>query len=330
MTRKEISEGIGNISDCYIREAADYAPAKNDRRVFRAAAAAVLALCILAGGFGIFSPAGGTAVAAYAYGTDEELTGAGAVLSTGTIRDSGEMTGHPLCFYLTGEGIESVRFSCRNQYLSFMDWTEQRAEYGNAQNFTVPYGPDESEYPYLTIDWTPSAVIRELTDRGESSITSLPTELREDVVVLEITLESGETAVKAINITLSDDGTFFASFGDYTITAEDDFVCRPDAQPIGSELDGDSAGYDSTIAPPDGEEVWERDSAERLDAARAAALDYYAGTVFTVERMELLRDADGVLSFSVLVSKGGVVQEPERTITLTESNGVWTVTNEGY
>ena len=330
MTRKEISEGVGNISDRYIREAADYAPAKKHRRVFRAAAAAALALCLLAGGLGIFPASGGTALAAYACGTDEELTGAGAVLSTGTIRDSGEMTGHPLLLYFTGEGIEHIRFSCKNQTLSFLDWTEQRAEYAGVQNFTVPYGPDESEYPYLTIDWTPSAAIRELTDHAESSITSLPAELREDVIVLEITLESGETAVKAIHITLRDDGSFFASFDDYTITAEDDFVYRPDAQPIGSDLDGDSAGYDSTVAQSDGEEVRERDSAERIDAARTAALDYYAGTVFAVERMEFLHDSDGVLSFSVLVSKGGVVQEPERTITLAESNGAWTVVNEGY
>ena len=330
MTRKEISEGIGNISSRYIQEAADYAPAKKNRRIFRAAAAAVLALCLLAGGIGIISPTGGTAVAAYAYGTDEELTSAGAVLSTGTIRDNGEMTGHPLCFYLTGEGIKSVRFSCREQYLSFMDWTEQRAEYGNAQNFTVPYGPDESEYRSLTIDWTPVDAIRALTDNGESSVAPLPEELRRDLIVMEITFESEEKAVKALTVELREDGKFAASFDDYTITGEEDFLLRPDAQPIGSEPDGDSAGYDSTITQPDGEEVWERDSAERLDAARAAALDYYARTVFTVERMEFLHDADGALSFSVLVSKGGVVQEPERTIMLTETDGAWSVVNEGY
>ena len=39
-------------------------------------------------------------VTAYAHGTDEEITQAGAVINTGTISDSGEMTGHPLMFYL--------------------------------------------------------------------------------------------------------------------------------------------------------------------------------------------------------------------------------------
>ncbi len=65
--------------------------------------AAVLALCILAGGISIFSPFGGMVVTAYAHGTDEEITQAGAVINTGTISDSGEMTGHPLMFYLSGK-----------------------------------------------------------------------------------------------------------------------------------------------------------------------------------------------------------------------------------
>ena len=54
--------------------------------------------------------------------------------------DDGEMTGHPLMFYLSGKDIKSVRFSCKNQKIDFRDRTEKRDEYGEARNFTVEYG----------------------------------------------------------------------------------------------------------------------------------------------------------------------------------------------
>ena len=85
-------------------------------------------------------------------------------MNSGTISDSGRMKGSPLQFYLAGKDIATVRFSCKNHQINFMDWTEKREDYGNAQNFTVAYGEDESEYYYLTINWVPNATIRELTD----------------------------------------------------------------------------------------------------------------------------------------------------------------------
>lgn len=95
MTRKDISDGVGNISTRHIQEAASYMAAEKKVSFFkkpfgRSMIAAVLALCILAGGISIFSPFGGMVVTAYAHGTDEEITQAGAVINTGTISDSGE------------------------------------------------------------------------------------------------------------------------------------------------------------------------------------------------------------------------------------------------
>ena len=237
MTRRDISDGVGNISSRHIQEAADYDAAKKMPRFFRTSLgrsmiAAVLALCVFAGGIRFFSPLGGMVVNAYAYGSEEEITPAGAVIRTGTIRDSGEMTGHPLMFYLTGKNISTVRFSCKNQQINFMDWTEKRDEFGLAQNFTVPYGEDESEYYYLLIDWVPNATIRELTDNADSTISTLPQALREDVIVMEITFRSEKTLTKAITVSLLDDGTFFAAFNDYEITAEDSFIDRPDSKSI--------------------------------------------------------------------------------------------------
>ena len=241
MTRREISNGVGNISACYIQEAADYSARKKQRTYWKGLtikrlAATLFALCLLAGAVSALLPHGGVALAAYAQGTDEKITAAGAVLHTGTISDTGEMTGHPLMFYLAGRDIASVRFSCKNQQLNFMDWTEKRDEYGNAQNFTVSYGGDEGEYYYLTIDWVPNATIRALTDNAETSIASLPAELREDLVVMEVTFEGGETATKSIVVSLLDDGTVKASFQDYEITDADSFVFRPDSEAIPRDI----------------------------------------------------------------------------------------------
>lgn len=171
-------------------------------------------------------------ISAYAYGTGEEITKAGVVINSGTINDKGEMNRHPLMFYLSGKDIETVRFSCKNQQINFMDWTEKRDEYGNAQNFTVDYGEDESDYYYLTIEWVPITIIRELTDNAEATIATLPTEMREDIIVMEIAFANGKTATKAITVTLLEDGTFFALFDDYEITAEDSFVERIDGESI--------------------------------------------------------------------------------------------------
>lgn len=321
MTRKDISDGVGNISTRHIQEAASYMAAEKKVSFFkkpfgRSMIAAVLALCILAGGIRIFSPFGGMVVTAYAHGTDEEITQAGAVINTGTISDSGEMTGHPLMFYLSGKDISTVRFSCKNQQINFMDWTEKRDEFGLAQNFTVSYGEDESEYYYLLIDWVPNATIRELTDNEDSTIAALPQELREDVIVMEITFENGKTLTKAITVSLLENGTFFAKFDDYEITSKDSFIDRPDSESIPRNV----------LYSQDDSPAWN----EELKIADEAARAYYENTVFEVVSLKLKSQTENEISFSVCVSKGGIVQEPDRTIILQLVNNSWEVVNEGY
>ena len=245
MTRKEISEAVGNISPRHIREASDYT-AKPKRPLVHSMIAAVLALCLIAGSVVALLYSGTMTVTAYACGTDQKIPEAGAVITTGTLDDSGEMTGHPLMFYLSGKDISTVRFSCKNQQINFVDWTERRDEYGLAQNFTVSYGPDESQYYYLLIDWVPTETIRELTESAGSTIAALPEALRGDVIVMEITFENGTTAAKAITVTLQEDGTFFAAFTDYSISDADAFVRRTDAEPIPREIlyaQGDSPAW---------------------------------------------------------------------------------------
>lgn len=235
MNAKNFSEAMGELALKYADEALGYKKAKKPMGAKLGAIAACLAVVIAIGSIGTFLH-GGMVVSAYAHGTDEEISAAGAVISGGRISDTGEMRGNPMMFYLSGKDIASVRFSCKNQQINFMDWTEKRDEYGNAQNFTVAYGEDESEYYYLTIHWVPNGIIRELTDNKNSTIAALPEEMRKDMIVMEITFENGKTATKAITISLLDDGTFFASFGDYRISKEDTFVNRPDSEAIPRDL----------------------------------------------------------------------------------------------
>lgn len=332
MNSKKFSEAMSELDHEYIDEAIHYRKkAKKPVWAKLGVIAACLALALAA--LRILAPfRGSMVVSAYAYGTDEEITAAGAVMSTGTISDSGEMTGHPLMFYLSGKDIETVRYSCKNQQINFMDWTEQRDEYGNAQNFTVIYGEDESDYYYLTIDWVPNTIIRELTDNAEVTVAALPAEMREDIIVMEIAFANGKTVTKAITVSLLEDGTFFAAFDDYEITAEDSFVERIDSESIPRDIlyeQGANAGQRKE-QPLEDVPAAGAAADSSLDTAKMAAQNYYAGTVFEVVSMELRSQTEEEITFSVCVSKGGVVQEPNRTIFLQLVNGSWEVMNEGY
>lgn len=321
MNEKTWSAAMSLLDEGLIDEALRYEKHRRPLWLRLGAAAACLALMATLGL--TLLPDGGAVVAAYARGTDEAITAAGAVMRSGTIRDSGEMTGHPLQFYLAGEDIESVRFSCEKQQLSFTDWTETRPGYGLVQNFTVPYGAEESEYYYLVIDWEPTALIRALTDDADSTIASLPEALRSDRIVMEITFLDGSTAVKVIEVKLLENGSFFASFDDYVLTAEDAFVARPDAESLSG-----GPSHDLADSPAQNGDCPLSDA--DLAAAEQAARDYYAGTVFTVEWLRWQEQTAEGIVLTARVSKGGVTQEPDRSITLRLENGRWLVVNEGY
>lgn len=236
MNGEELSKAIGEINNKHINEAMTYG-AERKKVVFfrkpmaRTLTAAVVCICVLLGVYSMMSNKGAM-VTVYAYGTDEKITSSGVVLNTGTISEDGEMKGHLLQFYLAGNEIESVRFSCKNQQLNFTDWTEKREEYGLSQNFTVSYGMDEGDYNYLVLDWEPNQTIRELTDNNDAKIHSLPNELREDLIVMEITYLDGKTDTKAITVKILEDGRVSAAYDKYSISENDTFVNRADSLPI--------------------------------------------------------------------------------------------------
>ena len=66
------------------------------------------------------------------------------------------------------------------------------------------------------------------------------------------------------------------------------------------------------------------------EAARQAALDYYAGTVFQVLDLTEIDPGEGEIAFRVSCAKGGTPVDPDRTITLARREGAWAVVSEGY
>lgn len=92
------------------------------------------------------------------------------------------------------------------------------------------------------------AISQALAEDPEIAIKDLPRELREDVIVMAVSFADGRTATKAISVSLLDDGTFFASFGDYEITPQDKFIQRPDSAPVPNGIlyaQGSSAALNS-------------------------------------------------------------------------------------
>ncbi len=232
MNSEYISDALGGISDRHIEAGAGKI---RRRSIFLPAAAAVLAFVLIAGSALLLTRDGGAAVSVYAAGTDEELTRAGESFVTGSVSDGGELTGHPLMFYITGEKIESVRLCAKNEFLNFTDLTEKRDEFGAASAFTVPYGEDEREYSFLIYDWVPLRLLSALRSGEYGGIAELPADYRRDEIVLEVTFSNGKSVIKAVRVELLDDGTFFAGIGDPEPGEDDGFLSRPDARPIPRE-----------------------------------------------------------------------------------------------
>ena len=256
MQVKQFSDAMGEVNERYVTEALTYRKACRPAWVWWSAAAACLVLAAVLLAAGMLAPLAGMTVTAYAAGTDAEIPSAGAAFAAGTIHEDGTPGGYPLMFYLKGSGIETVRFSCKNGQIRFTDLTGRRAAYDFAQNFTVPYGAaagDEADYPSLLIEWLPRPMMEALAD-ADTGIADLAADLRQDIIVLEITFANGRTATRAVTIDLQDDGSFRAAFRAYRIRKSDVFVGRADSQPMPKNAQGADT-LTVTFLDADGHEV---------------------------------------------------------------------------
>lgn len=257
MQVKQFFDAMGEVNERYVTEALTYRKARRPAWVRWSAAAACLVLAAVLLAAGMLAPLAGMTVTAYAAGTDAEIPSAGAAFATGTIRDDGTLDGYPLMFYLKGSGIDTVRFSCKNGQIRFTDLTGRRAAYDFAQNFTVPYGAaagDEADYPSLLIEWLPRPMMEALAD-ADTGIADLAADLRQDIIVLEITFANGRTATRAVTIDLQDDGSFRAAFRTYRIGKTDGFVRRADSSPMQDEAPHGAGAVTVTFFDADGNAV---------------------------------------------------------------------------
>lgn len=309
------------------------------------AAAAVILMVILR--MDISKP-----ITVYAYGTDQKLESMETVMLAGSIGDDGSMQGMPLRFYVTGDGIQEICFSCKNQWLTGTDWTEKRESHGLCKSFTMEYGEETKEYSYIVIEWVPNELIRKLTDHADIGIQSLTEEERKDVIVMEVRLLNGEKKTMAINVTLQEDGHFAAWVSDYEITAEGMSPAFSDASlPEGiataetGNMDRIAGGKESGETDFDAlnAELFQNDvslTEGELDLVYAAIDSYYKKTIHKVDGYVLLhhyvsivRNYDGyedgeVLYFEV-TEKGS---EVKRYIAV-GSKDHWMnceILNEGY
>ncbi len=238
MNVRTFSQAIGQLDEAYYEEAANFQAQRHRRAWVKWGAAACLCLAVLAAAAALLNFSGGVTVTAYAYESDQALTSS-AAFTTGSIDDNGVLTGHPLLFRLSGENIEAVRFSCKNGQMDLINLGASEEQYSAAQNFTVDYSVCDGAYSSLLIDWLPSHLIALLQEDG-IAIASLPEELLEDIIVMEVSFANGRTATYAITVSLLPDGSFSASFDRYTIRSADTFVDRPDSQPDSvASVDGD-------------------------------------------------------------------------------------------
>lgn len=261
----KLSNAIGGIDDRFILEAYEYKrQGANNTRVWKIGIAAA-GICLAVGAAVLLYRVDKPSVMVYACDSDQHFAVGQPVLLSGEIDDNGRMRGHPLMFYVLGSEIESIRYSCKNERISFVDWTEQRGDFGLSKNFTVPYGENDEDYYYLVIDWQPEKIIRKLTDHREIGISDLLPEEKEDLIVMEVTYLDGRQETLAINISLSDEGQFTAKVSDYQITDKDDFVFRPDSEPIKNQ----SGYYEGNL---DGK-TEEKQALENVDPSNQTPLE---------------------------------------------------------
>ena len=231
----KLSNVIGTIDDKFILEAFQYRSRLRFIKKKRLAGIAVAGLCLVIGLAALIQKNNDITITVYAYETNRTLVHDKTILMPGQISDNGEMSGHPLQFYVLGNNIANIRFSCKNERISFVDWTEERDDYSLSRNFTVTYGENEEDYYYLVLDWTPETIIRKLTDNENVKISDLTQEEKEDLIVMEITYLSGEKETAAIWIRLTDSGKFEVFVSEYQITEDDGFVFEPNSSQVDDE-----------------------------------------------------------------------------------------------
>lgn len=333
-------KAIGNIDKAYVLEAMDYRTVKGRiyKKLILAAAVMLIVLCgtfifsniFLKESFQVYAKEAKKLI------EDEEIA-----LQTGIIYDDGSQRGIPVAFFIEGNNIKKIRFSCKNEFISF-SIPEDEQEYGYSKNFTINYSEIEyTENCFLV--WNPVNIIEKIQSR-KISVEELSEDERRDVIVMEIYYENGYRETSALNIYVDTSGEIRARVSDYTITDKDDFVNGEDAAPLGTIIDSTQTQNvcESTADAFEKNEF----SEEQKNVILQEAHDYYSKTVFCERKgdISVIEDEDNGLIVDyvnadkyegwqfVCLNVEMLDENPDRTIVLGSSDG-WKsciVLNEGY
>lgn len=293
-------------------------------------------ICLVLG-IGIFTFLGESSTfVVYAYGSDTQITDTGFEFSTGVIHNDGKMQGQLMQLYVKGDNIDTIRYSCKNQYLDFTDWTESRTNYSVEKQFTVSYGKKESDYSYLVINWNPDNTIRKLTDNANSTINNIGEELKNDIIVMEVTFMDGSTLVKAINITLQDNGKIMTKLQDYVVTNNDSFILNPEkVKPSQEEIDKDNELQinnfkHSEIAIEEAKEVVKKYYSNFSGEHEIVAIEYTENSNLLSD--EVINEYKGWDIIEFKAYEKSMYPQIARTILMAKENSKkeWIVINEGY
>lgn len=298
----------------------------------RPAIVCILCFLIVAGVFTFRG--GGNSFTVYAYGENLEITNTGIELSTGEIHDDGSMKGQLMQMYVKGKNIETIRFTCKNQYIDFTDWTESRPNFSMEKQFTVHYGKDVSDYGYLVVNWNPENTIRQLTDKANNSIAKLSQELRNDIIVMEVTFIDGKKETKAIGIRIEDNGKIFAKLQDYKVSPNDEFIFNPQKSlPIQPKNNTAEELKNKTV----------KFSQDEIKNAKEVVKKYYLNLGKKIDSIEYTEDLSMISSeipekyknWSIIafeVHEKSMDSKILRIIILAKENSKkeWIVINEGY
>lgn len=280
-----LSKTIDLVGEDFIDEVLDYAhDAKNMTFCIKICAgfvAALAAFLIVITRAPISKP-----IVVYAYGTDQKIESTETVMLSGFIGNDGSMQGMPLRFYVIGDGIRKIDFSCKNQWITGTDWTEKRESHGLCKSFTMEYGEDAEDYYYIVIEWVPNELIRKLTDYADIGIENLTEEESKDVIMMEVWLLNGEKKTMTINIVLKEDGHFASSISDYEILEEgasailqDDSVLEESTTTMEADPNNSNDGVMQNN---------KNLSEEEMDRVMAAIDNYYKKTSHKVDGYALL------------------------------------------
>ena len=327
MKKEELFEILDNIDEKKVSEAINQ---KKSKKIFVISGVLVSCAILFLIFFAIFMKqkeeesfsniSNNFSVKVYAGDSDKEITSTEVILDTGFIDDVGSCKGFLGFLKIDGIDIETVRFSCKNQYIEFIDFKKKRPEYGYASNCTISFGEDESEYDGLCFNWNNKDIMY-LTNDERSDIASLPKKLKEDVIVMQIKYLNGSEETKAIYINVLDNGDVSAKCTNYKITKNDEFVFRKDKQAI------------PRCIMYSFEENWEYDDKtdeelQEIIKAEQSLMKYYEEKGIGVFLTSFKSKKENEITILVIVTKDSVVQENRREVILKYINGVWEVVEE--